>query len=147
MSIADENVTEEQINTEESPLFDQLLQERKDPFVVSSHLRGSIAEARVWEPKGPEDDHWADHGRVDPAEPQLPPSAGVGGRPAGDSGDREVLPRRSRPGAGATARPASSKRSRAKRAAQAAGGRQASADRPDGAGADPGVQAEAQEGS
>jgi hypothetical protein len=141
------------IDGESSPLFDQLLEEQKDPFVISSHLKGAIHDAWNWEPKGPEDVYWCGWypGRVDTPEQELQLAA-LGGRPGGDTRDREVLPR---PGTRAGRIPAGSARSkhprrspRTKRAADGAGSTEATADRARSAdGSASRVSSEAQEGS
>lgn len=149
-----EEVTQEDIDKESSPIYDQLLAERKDPFVTASHLRVSISEAHNWEPKGPEDDYWCGwySGRVDTPEQELH-AAALGRRPGGDEGDREVLPRRPRIDGTRTGRipagPTARKRqARSDRAAKDSGGSEAAAD---GAGATSGtadrVPAATQEGS
>lgn len=138
---------------ESSPLFDQLLEEQKDPFVISSHLKGAINDAWNWEPKGPEDDYWCGWypGRVDSPEQEVQRAA-LGGRSGGDAGGGEVLPRSgTRTGrlpAGSARSKHPRKSARTKRAADGAGGTEATPDRARSASGDTGrVSSEAQEGS
>ena len=136
------------INGESSPLFDQLLAEQRDPFVLSSHLKGAIHDARNWEPKGPEDDYWCGWhaGRLDTPEQELQRAA-LGRRSGSDEGDRAVLQRGARTGrlpAGSARR----KSPRTKRAAKGPGDAEAAPDRARAASGDADrVSSEAQEGS
>lgn len=73
----------------ETPIWDDMLTEGyADEYAHALELKDKITEAENWEPEGPEDDHWADDGRVG-TEPSVH-TAGVGSRTDSNAGGADA---------------------------------------------------------